>query len=81
MSNPFQRGYSPQIGRIHRSHTIGGANGTTMGVMFVECCVGCGHYFWYYSYIRNPMGREFFDPAQTLLVDYLLIMVFDLSTQ
>jgi hypothetical protein len=31
----------PQIEGIHQSHTIGGANSTTMVVMFVDCCVGC----------------------------------------
>jgi hypothetical protein len=65
--SPFQRGYSPQIGRIHISHVVGGANGTTMVVMFVDCCVGCGQYFWDYSYSRNPTGWELFDPARTLI--------------
>jgi hypothetical protein len=32
---PFGRGYPRQIGRIQRYHTVGGANGTTMVVMFV----------------------------------------------
>jgi hypothetical protein len=31
-----------------------------MVVMFVDCCVGGGWYFPYYSYRRNPTGREFF---------------------
>jgi hypothetical protein len=35
-------------------------------VMFVDCCVGGGRYFLYYSYRRNPTGREFFVPAGTL---------------
>jgi hypothetical protein len=33
--NPFGRGYTRPIGRIHRYYAIGGANGTTMVVMFV----------------------------------------------
>jgi hypothetical protein len=35
-------------------------------VMFVDCCVGGGWYFLYYSYCRNPMGQEFFVPTGTL---------------
>ena len=70
-TNPFGRGYLRQIRRIHRSHTVGGANGTTMVVMFVDCCVGGGRYFGYYSYGRNFMGREFFDPAVTLSLNLL----------
>jgi hypothetical protein len=35
-------------------------------VMFVDCCVGGGRYFLYYSYCRNPTGWEFFVPAGTL---------------
>jgi hypothetical protein len=62
----FGRGYLRQIGRIHRSHAIGGANDSAMVVMFVNCCVSGGWYFLYYSYRRNPMGREFFIPAGTL---------------
>jgi hypothetical protein len=45
--NPFGRGYLHWIGRIHQSHAIGGANGSTMVVMFVDCCVGGGQYIWY----------------------------------
>jgi hypothetical protein len=45
---------------------IGWANGSAMVVMFVDCCVGGGQYFMYYSYCRNPTGREFFVPAGTL---------------
>ncbi len=59
--------------RIHRSHAIGGAHGSTMVVMFVDCCVGGGRYFPYYSYRRNPTGREFFIPAETLIAVKLLI--------
>ena len=43
-----------------------------MVVMFVDCCV-CGlRYFRYYSYSRNPTGREFFDRARTLIAVNLL---------
>ena len=43
-----------------------------MVVMFVDCCV-CGlRYFLYYSYCRNPTGREFFDRARTLIAVNLL---------
>jgi hypothetical protein len=66
MPNPFQRDYHHQIGQIHRSHIVRGANCSTMVMMFVDCCVGGGRYFLYYSYQRNPMGREFFVPAGTL---------------
>jgi hypothetical protein len=37
-----------------------------MVVMFVDCCVGGGWYFLYYSYRRNPTGKEFFVPVGTL---------------
>jgi hypothetical protein len=66
LPNLFQRGCQHQIGRIHRSHVVGGANGSAMVVIFVDCCVGGGRYFLYYSSRRNPMGREFFVPAGTL---------------
>ena len=33
--NPFQRGYLRPIGRIHRSHAMVGANGSTMVLMLV----------------------------------------------
>jgi hypothetical protein len=72
LTNPFQRGYLRGIGRIHQSHAVGGANGSTMVVMFVDCCVGGGQYFLYYSYRRNPTGREFFVPAGTLIAVKLL---------
>jgi hypothetical protein len=51
---------------------MGGANGSAKVVMFVDCCVGGGWYFLYYSYSRNPTGREFFVPARTFLVVKLL---------
>jgi hypothetical protein len=35
-------------------------------VLFVDCCVGGGRYFLYYSYHRNPMEREYFIPGGTL---------------
>jgi hypothetical protein len=44
-----------------------------MVVMFVDCCVGGGRYFPYYSYCRNPTRKEFFVPAGTLIVVKLLI--------
>jgi hypothetical protein len=66
LANPFGRGYLCRIGRIHQSHAIGVANGSAMVVMFVDCCVGGGRYFLYYSYRRNPTGKEFFVPARTL---------------
>jgi hypothetical protein len=54
--DPFGRGYTRPIGRIHRSHAEWGANGTTMVVMFVDCCV-CGvEYFPNYSYCRILRG-------------------------
>ena len=37
--------------------------------------VSCGEYFWYYSYSRNPMGREFVDPSGTLIAVNLLILI------
>jgi hypothetical protein len=66
LPNPFQRGYHHQIERIHRSQVVGGANGSARVVIFVDCCVGGERYFLYYSYCRNPTGREFFVPAGTL---------------
>ncbi len=71
-TNPFGRGYLCWIGLIHRSHAVGGANGSTMVVIFVDCCVDGGWYFLYYSYSRNPTGREFFVPAGTLIAVKLL---------
>ena len=35
LPNPFLRGCPRSIGRIQRYHAIGGANGTTMVLMFV----------------------------------------------
>jgi hypothetical protein len=66
LANPFGKGYMHRIGWIHQSHAIGGANSSTMVVMFVDCCVGGGRYFLYCSYCRNPTGWEFFVPAGTL---------------
>jgi hypothetical protein len=57
-------GYHHQIGRIHRSHVVGGEHGSAMVVMFVDCCVGGGWYFLYYSYHGNPTGREFLFPPE-----------------
>ena len=65
-ANPFRRGYLRRIGQIHQSHNIGGANGSAMVVMFVDCYVGGGRYFLYNSYLRNPTGQEFSVPAVTL---------------
>ncbi len=79
--NPFGRGYLHWIGRIHQSHAVGGANGSTMVVMFVDCCVGGGWYFPYYSYHRNPTGQEFFVPARTLIAVKLLSCIPLLSHQ
>jgi hypothetical protein len=42
-----------------------------MVVMFVDCCVGGGRYFLYYSYRRNPTEKEFFIPAGTIAVKLL----------
>jgi hypothetical protein len=42
LTNPFQRGYLHWIRQIHQSHTKEGANGSTMVVMFVDCCFGGG---------------------------------------
>jgi hypothetical protein len=39
LPNPFQIGHLRWIGRIQRYHAVGGANGTTMVVMFVGCFV------------------------------------------
>jgi hypothetical protein len=33
-----------------------------------DSCVGGGQYFLYYSYRRNPTGKEFFVPAGTLIL-------------
>ncbi len=38
----------------------------------MDCCVGGGRYFLYYSYRRNPTGQEFFVPAGTLIAVKLL---------
>jgi hypothetical protein len=39
LANPFGSGYLHPIRQIHQSHAIGGANGSAMVVMFVDCCV------------------------------------------
>ncbi len=75
--DPFGRGYLRRIGRIHQSHAVGRANGSTMVVMFGDCCVGGGRYFPYYSYRRNPTGWEFFVPARTLIAVKLLMDVIN----
>jgi hypothetical protein len=73
--DPFRRGYLRLIGSIHRYHTsIGGANGTTMVVMFVGLLWWGWRASLYYSYRRNPTGREFFVPARTQIGVFLLIM-------
>jgi hypothetical protein len=66
LANPFRRGYLCRIRGIHRFHAIGGANGSAIVVMFVDCCVGGGWYFLHYSYHRNPTEKEFFVQAGTL---------------
>ncbi len=38
----------------------------------MDCFVGGGWYFPYYSYRRNPKGWEFFIPAGTLIAVKLL---------
>jgi hypothetical protein len=81
LTNPFQRGYLRWIGRIHQSLAIGGANGSTMVVMFVDCCVGGGRYFLYYSYHRNSMGREFFVLSGTLIAVKLLMPSADTASE
>jgi hypothetical protein len=43
-----------------------------MVMMFVGGVVLLLTEFLYYSYSRNPTGREFFVPAQTLIVVFLL---------
>ncbi len=73
LADPFERGCLRQIRRIHQSHSVGGANGSTMVVMFVDCCVGGGRYIPYYSYHRNPTGREFFVSTGILIAVKLLI--------
>ncbi len=66
MPNSFQRGQPPQIGRIHRSHAVGGANGTTMVVMFVHCCVGCYGTVGTIPTVGILRGGSF-DPVRTLI--------------
>jgi hypothetical protein len=45
-----------------------------MVVMFVDCFVGGGWYFLYYTYHRNSTGQEFFVPVGTLIAVKLLTM-------
>ena len=73
LPNPFQRGCSRSIGRIQSYQAVGGANGTTMVVMFVGLLCSGRQYFLYYSYRRNPTGLEIFVPAQILIGVKLLI--------
>jgi hypothetical protein len=80
-ANPFGRGYLRQIGRIQRYHAVGGANGTTWWWCLGVSCVGGRRYFPYYSYSRKPSGREFFVPARTLIVIFLLTRNKKLSHQ
>jgi hypothetical protein len=60
LANPFGRGHPHRIGRIQQYHAVGGANGTTMVVMFDDCCVGC----------------QVFVPAGTLIGVKLLMNLF-----
>jgi hypothetical protein len=72
LPNPIRRGCPRPIGCIQRYHAVGGANGTTGG----DVCGGLCRWsteFPYYSYSRKPTGREFFVPARTLIVVFLLI--------
>jgi len=52
--------------------TVGGANGSTMVVMFVGYLFWGRLYFPHYSYCRNPTGWEFFVPTETCIVVELL---------
>ena len=65
LPNPFRRGCPRLIVCIQRYHNVGGANGTTMVVMFVGLLCSGRQYFPYYSYSRNPTGWEFFVPARS----------------
>ena len=60
------------IGSIHRCHAVGGANSTTMVVMFVGLLWWGQRTLPNYSYCRNPTGREFFVPTRTLIGVFLL---------
>ena len=55
LARPLGRGYLDPIGRIHRNHTVGGANGSIMVGMFVCLCLTS----------KKPSEREFFVPART----------------
>ncbi len=46
-----------------------------MVVMFVGKLCSGRRYFPYYSYRRNPTGREFFVPAGTLIAVKLLMVL------
>jgi hypothetical protein len=72
LPNPFRRGCPRPIGCIQRYHAVGGANGTTMVVMFVGGLCRWSTKFLYYSYSRKPTGREFFVPARILIAVFLL---------
>ena len=65
-------GYPCPIGSIHRYHTVGGANGTTMVVIVVGLLWWGWRAFPYYSYCRKATGREFSVPARTLIAVKLL---------
>ena len=73
LGQPLQK-RSPASDRAYqRYHTVGGANGTTMVVMFVGWLCSGRQYIPFYSYCRNPHGREFFVPARTQIVVKLSI--------
>jgi hypothetical protein len=68
MLTPFGRGYSLQIGRIHRYHAVGGKQhhhgGDVCGIVVL---VGDGTFCTIpIVNCRNPTGKEFFVPAGTL---------------
>ena len=68
-TNPFVRGYLRRIRQYHRSHAVEGANGSTMVVMFVDCCAGGQWYFPYYFYRKNPTrGGSFLFPPETMVI-------------
>ena len=76
LPNPFGIGYPCPTGSIHRYHAIvGGANGTTMVVMFVRLLCWCLAEFSHYSYSRKATGQEFFVPTQTLIAVKLLTKI------
>jgi hypothetical protein len=67
LPNPFGRGYLCLIRSIHRYHAVGGANGTTIVMMFVGLLCWGRRAFMYYSYCRNPIGWEFFVATRPLM--------------